>query len=453
MVLFICAVLSSCGDVTDVGSGLFGDEDVIVNSTDTLPIKARTIALDSVLVYNEDNVSRNSFLLGKLNDPYFGKMTASLISELHFGVNLMTGQLFKPGYQDGDVLDSMVLVLAIDSLGQYGSKNDRFDIEVFRLTESINALENIYSNQDISFDTEVVGTISGVRVSVDSVSVYYPSLDTTRREYAQIRIPLTESITDILFNDLKEIETNIDFIQAFNGIRIEATPSTDNSIFGVNISANSFNSKVQSFFSRADTSLLFEYPLNDLTQNVSLGRKLTDFDRDYESSPISQFLNNTQTSDSLIFIQSMLGTTVELDFSAINKFDDNLINRAILEMTIAQLPDDDLDLFPPVETLILSTRDENGNTVILAEINEGLVFSQLDDFFGGGVEESIINDMTVFQYKMNITRSLIQIANGELPTTVYMTPLLITERANRTILYGPGHSTFPLKLNLSLTSL
>lgn len=445
--------MSSCGDVSDVGSELFGEEDLDVTSTDTFQIISKTIPLDSVLVYNEDNMSRNTFLMGELDDPFFGKMKASLITELHFGVNLTTGQLFKPGYQEGDVLDSMVLVLAVDSLGYYGRPNDRFDIEVFSLTESINSLDNIYSNQEIAFDSEVVGSVEGVRARTDSVTIFFPSLDTTRREFGQIRIPLNEKITDVLFNDLQDIENDGDFIQAFNGIRVEATPLTGNSIFGINISTNSFNSRVQSFYSRADTSFLFEYPLNDLTQNISLGRKLTDFDRDNGSSQISQFLNNAQTSDSLIFIQSMLGTSVELDFSAINQYEDNLINRAVLEMTIAQLPDDDIELYPPIETLILSTRDENGNTQILAEINEGLVFSQLDEFFGGGIEETVVNGMNVFQYRMNITRSLIQMANGNLPTTVYLTPLLVTERANRTILYGPGHSTFPLKLNLSLTSL
>jgi len=451
--IFVSNLFSSCGESTDVGSDLFGEGIVSVKSTDTLSIVAKTVALDSVRVYNEDNTSRSTFLIGELDDPYFGQMKASLVSEIHFGVDLVTGQLFKPGYQEGDVLDSMILVLSIDSVGNYAKPNDRFDIEVFRLTESINSLEDIYSNQDIAFDSEVVGSASGVRIRTDSVSVYFPSLGTTRSEPGQLRIPLNETISDILFNDLIDIETNTDFIEAFNGIRVEATPSTGNSIFGVNISSNSFNSRIQSFYSRGDTTLLFEYPLNDLTQNVSLGRKLTDFQRDNKSSPIASFLDNIAASDSLIFIQSMLGTTVELDLSAINLLDDNLINQGVLEMTIAQLPDNDIELFAPIETLILSTKNENGELQILAEINEGLVFNQLEIFFGGSVEESVINDMTVFQYKMNITRSLIQMANGEIPTTLFLTPLLVTERANRTILYGPGHSKFPLKLNLSLTSL
>jgi len=435
-----------------VGSDLFGEESLNVTSTDTLTIKAKTIMLDSVRVFNVDNTSRSTFLVGVTDDPVFGKTTAALVADVHYGVDLNTGQLFKPGYEDGDVLDSLILVLEIDSTGFYGDENVRYDVQVFQLTESINALTEIYSNREINFDPEPIGQVDNLRVRSDSVSVYYPSLGTTRREFGQMRIPLGDKISKILFEDLRAIETNPDFIQEFFGVRVEATPATDNAMFGVNISSNSFNSRIQSFYSRGDTSLLFEYPLNDLTNNISLGRKLTTLERDNSAAPISQFFGDEAAGDSLSFIQSLLGTDVELDFSSIFNVEDFLINQAILEMTVAVLPGDDLESNPPIEQLILSSRGDDGDLDLLDEINEGLVFNQLDIYFGGTAEETIVNGLTLYQYKMNITRSLIDIANGNLPSTLYLTPLLRNERANRTVIYGPGHASNPLKLTLSITS-
>jgi len=444
---------SSCGDPSDVGSGLFTDGDLDVFSVDTMTIVATNIPLDSVEVYSENNMTRSTYLLGELDDPFFGKMNGALVTELHYGVDLFTGQLFIPDYQEGDILDSIVLVLAVDTLGNYGVRNDLFDIEVFKLSESINQRTSIFAPVDIPADPTIAASAINVRPRADSVRVFFPSLGTTIPEFGQIRIPLNDNLANILFNDLRGIGSDVEFVEAFNGLRIEATPASGNSMFGVDISTTIFNSRVQCFYRRDSLPLLYEYALDDRTRNLSEGRKFTDFERDNASSPISQFLDDPEAADSLIFIQSMLGSTIELDLSAINQFQDNLINQATLEMTIAQLPGDNMNIYPPIETLVLSTIGEDGEPDVLAEINEGLIFSQLETFFGGTIEENFVDGMTVFQIEMNITRSLILMANGELPTTLFMTPLMPTERPNRTILFGPGHSTFPLRLNLSLTSL
>lgn len=453
-VLPVCISLiffSSCGDTTDIGVELFDEDDLKVSSTDTISIEAKTVLLDSVRVFNIENTVINTFLLGELEDPYLGNTTASLISEVHFAANIANRQILLPGFRDDDVLDSMVLVLAIDTSGFYGMPNARFDFEVFRLTESINTELQIFSNFEVAFDETVIGSADNVRIPLDSSAVYFPSLGTTINEFPQVRIPLNEQITKVLFEDLADLASDSAFIEVFNGIRVEATPSTGNSIIGVNIASNDVNSRIETFYSRGDTTLLYEYALNDLTRGISEGRKYTDFDRDISGAPVENFVN--ESSDSLLFMQSMLGTTIELDLSAIFNIEDVLINQAILEMTIADLDGDNLDTFEPVETVIISYRDENGESSILEEINEGLAFNQLAISFGGSVQEEIENGKNVFQYKMNITRSIIEMLDGDVPTSIFITPLQITERANRSILYGPNHSEFPLKLNLSLTSL
>lgn len=451
--ILLSFLFTQCNDTTVVGSSIFDDEELSVTSTDTLDLVATTFALDSLRVFSLDNSSIQTFLLGELNDPFLGPMSSTLFTELHYPVDLLTGLVLQPDYEDDDVLDSMVLALQVNPEGFYGDLESTFDIRIFEVTEGLNTQFNVSTNDDFAFNPEPIAELNNVRIPRDSIVVFFPSTGTSTREAPQLRIPLGADVSNRLFTELDDFFTDAEFFAAFPGIRIEATPTTGNSMIAANIANNQFNSTLQAFYSRDGVAQLYEYALNDLTAGISLGFKFSQFERDFESSPISQFLDDTAAGDSLLFIQGMLGTSVEIDLSSLLELDDVLINLAELEMTVAQLPGEDFSVTPPLEALVVSTRGENGDLVLLSEITEGLLFDQLGLRFGGQLEEVTDNGETVFRYRMNITRSLIEIFNGNLPSTIFITPLSTAEQAGRTILYGPGHSRFPLKLQLSLTSI
>ncbi len=451
--ILLSFLFTQCNDTTIVGSSIFDDEELSVTSTDSLTLIASTFALDSVRVFTLENSSIQTFLIGELEDPFLGTMTSALVTEVHYPVDLLSGLISVPDYQEDDVLDSMVIALQVIPDRFYGDIESTFDIQVFQLTESINQERRISTNDEFSFNPEPIAELNDVRIAQDSVVVFLPSEGTSTRESAQLRIPLGEEIANQLFNELGDFARNPEFVAAFPGIRIEATPTSGNSMFAASIANNQFNSTIQTFYKRDGIALLYEYALNDLTVGVPLGRKFSDFERDFDSSPISQFLDDTAAGDSLLFIQGMLGTSIELDMSSLLELEDVLINLATLELTVAQLPGEDFSVTPPIEALVISTLGENGEFVLLSEITEGLLFDQLALRFGGELEEVTDGNATVFRYTMNITRSLIEIFNGDLPSTIFITPLSTAEEAGRTIVYGPGHSRFPLKLQLSLTSL
>jgi len=381
-------------------------------------------------------------------------MKSSLVTQVHFPVNLTTGQPSLPDFEDGDVLDSMVIALQLSPAGFYGDLETTYNIKVFQLTESLSSESEIFApNDDFSFDPEPIAELTNVTVPRDSVIVFIPSEGTSTRIAAQLRIPLGDEITQRLFSELDDFATDTEFAAAFPGLRIEATPTSGNGMFAANIANNQFNSTIQAFYKRDDVARLYTYALNDLLMGVSLGRKFSDFENDFESSVVGEFLDDTAAGDSLLFVQGMLGTSIEVDLSALLELDDVLINLATLELTVAQLPGEDLSVTPPLESLVISTLGEEGNFVLFAEITEGLLFDQLDIRFGGTLEEVVDGSTTVFRYNMNITRSLIEIFNGDLPSTIFITPLSAAEQAGRSIIYGPGHSRFPMKLQLSLTSI
>jgi len=451
LIIFGLFVLSSCNDSTIVGSDLFDGQDLKIDNTDTLSIMAKTVRLDSVRTFSLNNNNSTTFLIGELDEPYFGVTRASLIAEAHYSLNLTTGELFVPDYRSTDVLDSMILVLILDASGNYGDSTASHDLEVFRVAEDLRVYDELFSTQTIMTEPTPIASISGVVISADSVDVYNPVLDSIFTEAPQIRIPMGEDISNEFFTDLAGIENDADFVTAFSGIKVESIlPS--NSVFGVNIDVRSFTSRIVTYYSRGDTSIIYTYPLNDLTRNAPLGRRLTEYDRDLDGAIVTDF-SSDEAKDSLLFVETGLGHVVELDFSSLLRLDDVLINRAEIEMVVASLDDFDLGLFPPIQNLIMTALDQDGEIMVLDEVNEGIQFNQLDRSFGGSVEPFMDDGQLMYRYKMNISRSVIQIKSGELLPAITLTPLLNSGRVNRSIIYGPDHPRYPMKLNVGLTVL
>ncbi len=443
--------LPSCNESTIVGSDIFDGRDLEIESIDTLTIQAKTVRIDSIRTYNLRDVNLTTYLIGELEEPYFGKNKASLISEVHYSTESTPPRVLVPDYQESDVLDSMILVLYFDNRGRYGDSTATHDLEVFRVTEDLRTFDELYSNRVIMIDPEPIASISDVSLNYDSLDVYNPELDRTFTEAPQVRIPLGADISNELFTELNNIEADADFVSAFRGIKVESSPSAS-SVFGVSIDNREFNSRILTYYTRGDTSLVYDYALNDLTIGVSFGRKFTEFEQEIDDAIVTEFSTDT-TKDSLLFVEASVGHVVELDFSSLLALDDVLINRAELEVVVASLDGYDLGIFSPIDNLIMSALDENGNSELIDEVDEGIMFNQLEQFFGGSVETFTDNGQQLFRYKMNISRTAIKMLNGEIGPVVTISPLRVNDRVSRTILYGPDHPQYPLKLNVTLTVL
>lgn len=443
--------LPSCNESTIVGSDIFDGRDLQINNIDTLTVKAKTVRIDSIRTYNLRDVNLTTYLIGELEDPYFGKNKASLITEVHYTTESVPPRVVIPDYRDSDVLDSMILVLYFDNQGLYGDSSATHDIEVFRVTEDLRTFDELYSNRIIMTDPTPIASASNVSLNFDSVEVYNPELDQTLTESPQLRIPMGDDISNELFTLFNEIETDSAFVSAFRGIKVESTPSKS-SVFGVTIDNRSFNSRLLSYYSRGDTSLIYEYGLNDLSVGVPFGRKFTEFEQEIDDAIVTEFTTDT-SMENLLFIEASVGHVVELDLSSLLTLDDVLINRAELEVVVANLDDYDMGIFPPIDNLIMSTLDENGNSQPIDEVDEGIMFNQLDQFFGGSVESFTDNGQQLFRYKMNISRTVIKILNGEIGPIVTISPLSVNDRVSRSILNGPDHPEYPIKLNVTLTVL
>ena len=187
-------ICTQCGDTTIVGSELFQDENINLETIDTLELRAQTNLLDSVNLFTLQGSNASTFLMGVIDDPLFGEVSSSFVTEVHYSVDPMNLLELVPDYQDEDVLDSMVLVLELDSFAFYGIRDDLFDFDIFLLDQSINEFIDISTNDVIEFGDTPVTSVQDVSIPTDSTIVFFPSLGTSVREFAQLRIPLKKTL-------------------------------------------------------------------------------------------------------------------------------------------------------------------------------------------------------------------------------------------------------------------
>lgn len=445
MAIVSMIVLSSCGNDTIVGSGLLTEEELNVEFIDTVSLKAKTIAVDSTLVFTFGNTSTQTFMMGRLEDSYFGIAESEIMATAG-----ISGNGFNPdfeGVEQGD-LDSCILVLHLDTLGVYGDPDATFDIEVFRLLEDVTLVDTFVSNVEYSREMTPIGTYSGYKPAPFD-SIYIQEFGDSVLRTGTIRIPIDMAFgTDIIewFNDT-EVNTEINdetFAVDFNGLVIRATPS-NNAMMGINLSPASYTS---------DLSELALYYQQDTLENRKYGlsvglRKSMFIEHDYTGSVVEEAINdNFNFGDSLLFMESLSGTNIEFDISDITNvpnIDDRLLNYAELELVVADMMDYDSGDFPPIQIALASTSDENNNLILVEDISA--IGFPLD------VEEITDGTETYWRYTIPLTRYVQDVIKSvESGDNLTISAILKAHRPNRSIIYGPTHSTYPSKLKLTFTN-
>jgi hypothetical protein len=182
-----------------------------LNTLDSLTLTAFTIADDPKNALNEGDVA-----LGRLVDARFGESIASFYTQLRLST---TG--FEPG--TNPILDSAVLVLDIEDT--FGPLNNSIDLEVYRLTEALDAATNYTSSADLSTDANLIGGLVGFVFDEDS----------------NLRIPLTNTFGNELLNlfGSTATENNDDFLSYLNGlyVTLEASSGGDG-LFDVELTSD-----------------------------------------------------------------------------------------------------------------------------------------------------------------------------------------------------------------------
>ena len=119
----------SCDKNETLGNGLISDEWVNAKGVDTFNFSVKPYQQDSLLTAYAG--LPGTFLLGKMNDPIFGKVEAEFYSQIRFIPTKERSFL-------SNKIDSIVMSIRYDTVEFYGDPLKHQKIEVFQLDEPLN---------------------------------------------------------------------------------------------------------------------------------------------------------------------------------------------------------------------------------------------------------------------------------------------------------------------------
>ena len=427
-------LLVMCNDPSPLGSDFLKDVELDIGFTDTFSINAFTIHEDSIETYSPSSLTPiRTYLVGTLNDPIFGRSESNIYTQLDYDV-------FSPPSLSDAVLDSVVLTLAFDSLGIYGDTTQPLQIQVDRLIENMNIAESTYSNH--GFLGKKVGELTNYIYSADSITIIETNssgdLDTIQTA-PQLRIRLNNSIGE----ELIELDTSgvLDADNIYDhlyGLGIK-TVASNQAMLGIDL--NSEYSTLTLYYEKNSNKYKYSFLMS------SAVKRTLEFSTDHNGAPVESFLDDSTKGDSLDFLQPLGGTNIQLSVPALANLSNYIINKAELECYVATVDGDNLDFYPPANQV--APYEEYENELIPAtDVFIGNDVRFLLSTSGGTVEEVSTG---LYRYRANISSHLQDMINGTIENKVFLVPYPRRESPRRTIVYGPHHPTYPMKLRITYT--
>jgi len=435
-------IASSCNDSQIVGSDLLGADSVDVSFDDQLELSAQTELTDSTLTFRKldsDTYSGRTYMVGEIDDPAFGKSSSSA----YFTADPVNRY---PNFNyDTLSLDSVVMILDLDTLGQYGNNTAVHDLELYMLEDRIDGESDavFYSNQQFAAESTPLFTTSQVINSVDSILInpfVLENPDTLLLVAPQLRFKLDKQIwldlSPAIGDTLEQEVFEELFYDAVPGFELRSTPS-DNSIFGLDLAyaTGSSSSSIRLYYTSTDTVT------PRITYLIRLGKyRHSHFSHDYSGSTLETDLSSSDAE--CLYLQSQSGSNITVDISEVKSLQDQIINNATLEFSVKNFEE---QLYPPVETLTAWYAEEDGEgNEVLTRADRSDLITRVTETYPGGEQ--------LYTYTMNVTGVVNQVKKGELD----IEELIIIagnkgERPNRSLIYGPDHPDHALKLNLILT--
>jgi len=435
LVVLLASVLFSCREDSIIGSDLLNDESLSLEYVYVSPLPMTTVLEEPVPIFIIGDFGTSdlrTYPMGKIDEDIFGSVQTTLFVDIHKSIG-------TPDFTDASY-DSVVLLIPYDTLGTYGNLDASHLIEVFELTENFGERDTFFTNDQFEFDPMPIGSIDIVPNLRDTVFAYEPEGDSVTNFIPHLRIKLDDAYAVPFFEDNNGVQDDTTFIKDNFGFAIRSTPS-ENSFFGLNLSNGSLDQRELAVYYSfdGDSTARYDFP-------IAVDRSYYS-EIDYAGSAVETALADSTIGDSLLYVQSMEGVNVEIDLSALDALNDVSLNLAELEFFMAELAEDNLDLYPPINAFNLTYENDAGNIVLVEDYTINL---QSPDFFGGTLEEDANG---VRKYTLGITSHVLDIMNGDIASKkLFLKPVRREQEANRTILYGPKHSQFPAKLRLVITT-
>lgn len=368
----------SCSKTTEkIGDGLLPEGDQIgAYYTDSIEIVCYSETVDTI-----STSGMTSILLGSMMDPVMGRTDASIFTQLHLS---STNQHFG----SEPVIDSVVLQLAVN--GYYGDTTTLQTVHVYELTDSLRVTEKYYQFSDVS--ASPIDLANGYQFRPHpKTSLTIVGNDTIN--HPVIRIPLSNTLGELLAADTAAYATPDSFKQYFFGLKISCesvsqggaicylTP-TSNNVTQLQVyyhESPTAENQMRYYYYITSDDLYFNQYLHDYTLGAP----------DFVDQVVN---NNVALGQEKLYLQSTGGLRSVISFPGFKTWADHLtedgsylvINEAKLILPALTA---DSNVFAPPTSLALMSVNENGTTSVLPDYFEGTAYH-------GGTYSSLHKNVT-----------------------------------------------------------
>lgn len=431
LTLLLLLGLGSCADETEVGSSLLGAEDLEIISRDDFNLRVTQLRAQPIAQIGDDVALFQRHSLGNLDNVEFGSVATSF----YIRPQLPAGSI-TPNFTGG-ILDSVAIVLKVDSARFYGNPRALHDISVYSLNEPYEVEDTVKTDQVLQRSEEPVGTIE--RVVLDELDSLFllDGFGLTTSFADALFIKLNRRFGSDIFQDTARNDTEEGIAELINGFYVESTSGNSIAQFDLNDEVSSMV-----FFFKDSLGINQNFPYRFGTYNPA------NFSYDISGSNLEQALIDSSADDRL-FLQGHAGATIEIDIDDVLSVEDPFINLATLEIFVDQKSLIDSMLFNYPLTLDLSTVNEDGTLEPVIDLNIGQEVGQTLGIFNGSLSRDNLTE--IVSYEMNITNHVKEIFNGTRSSKLILSVRDRVQNPNSVVIFGPNHPTFPARLKLTYT--
>lgn len=439
MLCLALIVAFACNKQTDFGADLLGNDVIPLRFDDTLSLQVINTSVDSVPTFDIASAATDNILMaGNIQDPLFGKVKSD--AYLVFQPDRIIEDFDPTKYE----FDSLVFSLSVDPNIFYGDTLIPMNINIERISENMLTDSVIYSTRTLA-TSESIGSISNLQFTPKMTTEVIDSsggvTDTTQVPFF-IRTRLSDALGMELLN-AQVYDSIPKFIDRFKGIKISV--ENESSLFAIDVSGSR-------------TRMVLHYHEDTVARTIIMlvnpvQRRFSHFEMDHTQSTAGQYLNSLEKGDEYMTLQGLAGIRPKIIFPNLDQYKGRGIKLVQLEMTVAaDIAGNPHPNFKEVEQMAVSGVNTDGSLTLIEDFTSLFTINQLN-LFGGSPRIDLVNGVKVKRYTINMTQHFIRMLKGDETNEIILSVLGGSRRANRIILYGPGHSTYPLRLKIAYSDL
>ncbi|MEO0732363.1 MAG: DUF4270 family protein [Bacteroidota bacterium] len=450
--LWACAIfltLAACTEPITIGSDLVEGELANIGQVTDLPFTTRVVREDSLLTHDAtDGALVSGFNFGRLTDDVAGSWAHGIT----FVPTLFlsnAGNPTAPSFVfDADTqVDSIVMIIPIDTAAGFYSTARTFPIELRRLANRVDEELDYFTDDEFATTGDLINKNASFTATGEETILFdtiYPNSDS----FPHVRITLSDDfVADFNTRDTSDFTSEDNFYDFFPGVSLQPGEDFNGMINLRPATVRTGTRPIGGFY--------FFFPDTTDQDPVFISRPfdfwLPTFEKDFTGSLAGDLLADGLDEEQLL-VAGQTGAMIEINFPDLSSLAGTVINQAEITFFREDVDGYSYDDNPPPSFVALYYRNSDGELVNI-EDRDRLGNTNSDvvrQFLGGNPEE---DDAGNVFYRPRFSVHMQRMINGEVPRTMFLQVVPVDRDPSRVVLGGPASPLRPASVKVTFTEL